>query len=191
MSTVKRGTQHTGDTFFAMMEQRFQEELEDRREMHLHVGRTIVALSDIERYLAAIFSMFGLPLDEEQSEKMFYAAGSFTRRLELVDYAARRSPEKELHAPWEALSQRIKRQKLVRNIAAHASLEFRQQKGGARAKAIISGKSRGGGKEQELGIDDVTKAADELEVIRGDLMKYFTKGVRTIIKARNIPLDPL
>src|ERR1700730_8680730 len=133
---VIKGQQHTGDTFFAMMERRFAEEREDRREMHLQVGRTIVALSDIEQYLDGLFAILSLPTPPQRSEKMFYNTQSFARRLELVDYAAQRSGETELHEPWENLSARIKMQKVVRNIAAHASIHFRQEKGGGRAKAL-------------------------------------------------------
>ena len=186
---VEKGTQHTGETFFEMMMQRFREEQEDRREMHLQVGRTIVALSDIEQYLEGMFEMLSLPMPIKQSEKMFYGTQSFTRRLELVDYAASRSTETELHEPWEDLSERIKRQKVVRNIAAHASIHFRQEKG-QRAKALIVAWSQSSkGKMQELGVPDVKKAADELEDIKKTLAKLYSRTIRVVVKARNIPLD--
>jgi hypothetical protein len=192
MTTVTKGAQHTGKTFFEMMKTRFREEMEDRREMHLQVGRTIVALSDIEQYLAAFFAMFSLPVPEVKSEKMFYAAHNFSRKLELVDYAVKRSPETDLHKPWNEISERIKQQKVIRNIAAHASLYFKQEKGAARSKAIISGASVGSGaKALELGIPDVKKAADELEDIKSGLLKFYSPTLRTIIHARNIPLDPM
>jgi hypothetical protein len=188
MATVTKGTQHTGDTFFEMMQRRFREEQEDRREMHLQVGRTIVALSDIEQYLASFFVLFSLPIPELKSEKMFYASHHFSRKLELVDYAAKRSPEAELHKPWSEISERIKQQKLIRNIAAHASLYFKQEKGAPRAKALIVGQAVGS-KRPELGIPDVKKAADELEDIKRALMRFLTPTIRAITKARNVPLD--
>lgn len=188
---VIKGEHYTGDDFFEMMKRRFKEELEDRGEMYLQVGRTIVALSDIEQYLVSFFALFSLPIPEEESERIFYRSQNFNRKLELVDYAVLRSSEAELRDPWNKLSERVKQQKVVRNIAAHASIYFRQERGARRSRAVISASSRdGGGKSRELGIPDVKSAADELEAITRDFRMFLNTAIRVITRARDTPVDP-
>ncbi|WP_234682999.1 hypothetical protein [Bradyrhizobium monzae] len=101
---VTKAEHYEGNDFFEMMKRRFREELQDRSEMHLQVGRTIVALSDIEEYLASFFVIFSLPVPEEESERIFYCHQNFTRKLEIVDYAVLRSAETELRDHWKKLS---------------------------------------------------------------------------------------
>ncbi|GMP02782.1 hypothetical protein [Bradyrhizobium sp. TM239] len=188
---VTKTEHYVGNDFFEMMKRRFKEELEDRSEMHLQVGRTIVALSDIEQRLEMVFALFSLPISEERSVRTFHGTQNFNRKLELVDYAVLRSGERELHAPWNELSERIKQQKVVRNLAAHASIYFRQEKGARRSRAVISASSYGErGKSKELGIPDVKRAADELEAIARDIIRFFSPTLRAITKARNITVDP-
>jgi hypothetical protein len=187
---VIKGEHYTGNDFFEMMKRRFREEQQDRNEMHLQVGRTIVSLSDIEQYLESFFALFSLPMQEEESRRIFYGTRNFSQKLELVDYAVFRSGEKELHDPWNKLSERIKQQKVVRNLAAHASVYFKQERGTPRSRAVISASSHGGsGKSKELGIPDVKRAADELEAIKHDLIKFLSSTIRVITKARNIPVN--
>ncbi|WP_407112297.1 hypothetical protein [Bradyrhizobium sp. LMG 9283] len=186
---VTKNEDYEGEDFFEMMKRRFREELEDRSEMHLQVGRTIVALSDIERHLETFFALFSLPIPEVESVRIFRGTQNFSRKLELVDYAVLRSDEKQLHGPCNKLSERIKQQKVVRNLAAHASIYFRQVRG-ARSRAVISASSYNErGKSKELGIPDVKRAADELEAISRDLIMFFSPTLRVIVKARNIPVE--
>ncbi|ABD88341.1 hypothetical protein [Rhodopseudomonas palustris] len=186
---VAKGQHHDASDFVQMMSRRFKEELEDRSEMHLQVGRTIVALSDIEQYLESFFALFSLPMAEEQSSRMFYSKQNFSSKLGLVDYAMLRSAEKELHKPWIELSERIKQQKVVRNLAAHASIHFKSEKGATRSRVVISASSQGGNSKNELGIPDVRKAADELEAIKRDMIKFFNRALRVITNARNIDVE--
>jgi hypothetical protein len=176
--------------FVADMTRRFKQEMEDRSEMHLQVGRAIVTLSEIEGFLAAFFALFSLPMKEEETAGMFYAAQNFNQRLELVDYAVDRSPEIELKKEWATLSARIRQQKFVRNITAHASIEYTQRKDAG--STIVIAQSKGGdSKRKELTINDVRKAADELADIYRQLRMYLNKCIRVIVKSRNIPLDDL
>ena len=119
-------------TISALLRQiaRDQEEAEKgRREMFLEVGRAIVTLSDIEAFLAELFIYLSDPVSPEQSARTFYGIQNFSQRLELTGYAVVRSLSRENQERWRILSDRIAKQKFIRNVAAHAPNAFHSGKG--------------------------------------------------------------
>jgi hypothetical protein len=162
---------------------KIQEEQErDRTEMFLQVGRAIVTLSEIEEYMAEIFMVLSEPMSNRDSAAIFYEVQNLSHKLKLVGYAVTKRCWPDGQKRWPELSGRILAQKFVRNVAAHASLEFKQQKGEAKTWRVMLGtqamdKTH---KKSEFEIEDMKKAADELQGIQAAVKSFLIHALRHI-----------
>lgn len=140
--------------------------------MYLQVGRAIVTLSEIKEYLAEMFVLLSKPMSEAQAAKMFYEVQNIAHKIKLLDYAVMRSSWKDGHAKWAKLSARISKQKFVRNVAAHASLEFKQDKENKGWRISLGTQARDNEhRKTDFEIQDVKAAADELVDIHSSIRK--------------------
>lgn len=139
-----------------------------RNELFKQVGRVIVTLSEIENLMATAFLCVSQHMTLVESTDLFYSFRGFDQRLRLVGYAiAQNDWGGELEA-WNALSKRIEDQRIVRNLAAHNGLSFKEDKKAGKRIATLSSVSFKK-KKSEIDLVDLKKAADALEAIEADM----------------------
>jgi hypothetical protein len=147
-----------------------------RDELFREAGRAIVALSNIENYLALIFAVLSVPVSSKVALDLFYEARTFERRINLVDFIVRKENKQNEVTSWEAIFKRLKTHKGVRNLIAHQGL-FRGESDalGNKAAFLRSPWYKASKRSKHLGIKDVMVTADALERIADDVWQLFMK----------------
>jgi hypothetical protein len=170
--------------FFRDLIERDRQEKFDRSEMYLQVGRAIVALSEVEEILAEIFVFLSAPMPEARSAKMFYSVQNIAHKIELVDWAMMHSPSAKDKERWRKLSSRVVKQKMVRNTAAHASVQFQREKESKKWRISIGTQARDPRAKRDLAIADVKAAADDLHDIWIEMRRFLMRLVQASENAR-------
>lgn len=151
--------------FLRDLMKRQKEEGAARIEMYQQVGRAIVTLSEIEEALAEVYVFLSAANPEKKSAKKFYKQDSIREKVKLVDAAVDASTRVKRKELWKPLSSRIVSQNMVRNEAAHASVEFHVERASGKWRIAIGTQARKPRKRKDYYIDDVKAAADELHDI--------------------------
>lgn len=139
-----------------------------RNELFKQVGRVIVTLSEIENLMATAFLCVSQRMTFEESTELFYSFRGFDQRFKLVGYAIAQNDWGGELAAWNALSKRVEGQRVVRNLAAHNGLSFKEDKKGGKRIATLTSSSFNK-KKSEIDLIDLKKSADSLESIEADM----------------------
>lgn len=131
----------------------------------------IVTLSEIENLMAMAFICVSQRMTVEESAKLFYSYHGFDQRFKLVGYAIAQNDWGGELESWETLSKRVQEQRVVRNLAAHQSVEFRDDKANGKRMAVLASPTFGK-QRKEVDTIDLKKAADVLGGIEADMHAF-------------------
>src|SRR5450759_4686582 len=91
----------------------------EKHELYAEVGRAIVLLSDIERWLVAIAFHVALPTSSMKEPDMFYAIYGFEKRLQFADVIVELEATDDEKKRWREITSELKTHKGIRNLVAH------------------------------------------------------------------------
>ena len=143
-------------------------------QLYKHVGRAIVALSNIENLMAMIFISVTRGMTTDEASDLFYSYQGFDQKFKIVSYAIRQNDWGDEFQTWQKLCEKLQEHKLVRNLAAHQGMRFVEDKSSSGGKKVIltSPWFKKGRKGRELEIADVAKSADGLEAIQKEMWQF-------------------
>jgi hypothetical protein len=147
-----------------------------RRKILFEVGRTIVALSNIENWVSSLYHDYCETLSSTTSMEIFHAQGGIEKKIKLTNLIVEMRAETQHQERWQKIIGGFDKARLVRNLIAHYGLYvdpikdkpaaylsppwLKFTKDGRRTGAVIS-------------LAEVRAAADALEKIEGELEAFW------------------
>ncbi|MBN8934988.1 MAG: hypothetical protein J0I13_01480 [Rhizobiales bacterium] len=138
-----------------------------RENMWREVGRAVVAISDIERVLAAICIRLS-PASEREAVDIFMSDRMFASRLRFLTYLVARWNDPKLSLRWASIERKLQSHKRIRNLVAHQGMiEGEPDNLGLPQVCLHPLSLKRGGKK--LTAKDIKATADMLQKLKHDV----------------------